>query len=67
MKSNEKKPKATVASFMRDLISRKKTNEQVFAAARKAFGAKVITDAKKGYPAWYRAQMKRDAKKGAKR
>jgi hypothetical protein len=67
MKSNEKRPKATVASFMRDLIAKKKTNEQIFALARKAFGAKVITDDKKHYPGWYRSQMKRDAKKGAKR
>lgn len=50
------KARVTVASFMRDLISKGKTNEQVFAAAQKRFG---IGDEKKHYPGWYRAQLKR--------
>ncbi len=62
MKSPEKKPRVTVASLMKSLISKGKTNEQIFAAARKEFGASVVTDAKRHWPQWYRAQLKRDAK-----
>lgn len=59
-----KKPAVTVASFMRDLIRKGKTNEQIFSAAKRKFG---IGEEKKHYPAWYRAQLKRKARgwKGA--
>ncbi len=63
MSKSTKKPVVTVASFMRDLISKGKTNEQVFAAAKKKFR---IGDEKKHYPGWYRAQLKRTKKRTAK-
>lgn len=59
MSKKTKKPtkaRVTVASFMRDLISKGKTNEEVFAAAKRRFG---IGDEKKHYPGWYRSQLKR--------
>ena len=46
----------SVASFMRDLILAGHTNEEVWKAAQAAYGL----DAKKrGYPAWYRTELRR--------
>ncbi len=55
-----KKPRVTVASFMREQITAGYSNEEVFAAAKKMFD---IGDDKKHYPSWYRCEMKRDVKK----
>ena len=55
--ATQKQPKATVSGVARDLIKQGKTNEQVWAQLQAQFK---LDDSKKHYPAWYRAQMKRD-------
>ena len=49
----------SVASFIRQLITVGKTNEEVFAAAQKLFK---LPDSKKSYPCWYRAEMIRKSR-----
>ena len=57
--SNQAQKKVSVASFMRGLILAGKTNDEVFAAAQKELK---IDGAKKNYPAWYRAELKRNGR-----
>lgn len=51
-----KQPKRTVSSVCRTLIAEGKTDEEVWEAVRLLFD---LPDSKKGYPAWYRADMKK--------
>ena len=48
----------TVSSIMRDLIKQGLDNAAVFAACKTQFPD--LDDSKKGYPAWYRAKMKKN-------
>lgn len=56
--------KVTIASAMREAIMKGLDNSGVFAAARKALGSDVVTDDKRWFAAWYRADMKRKGMKG---
>ena len=55
--ATQKQPKATVSSTARELIKQGMGNEQVWVVLKDHFK---LADSKKHYPAWYRAQMKRD-------
>ena len=48
--------KQTVSSVCRQLIAEGKTNEEVWSIVKPLFD---MPDTKKGYPAWYRADMKK--------
>ena len=55
--STEAKPKRTsISATARELILAGKTNQEVWAIIKDAFG---LDDSKKHYPAWYRCEMKR--------
>lgn len=50
----------SVASFIKhELLTTSLTNEEIFKLAAKKFG---LGPEKKGYPGWYRAQLRRDGK-----
>lgn len=55
--------KETIASVMRELIMAGKNNEDVFLGAQKRLGEKVVTEEKRWFAAWYRADMKRKGEK----
>jgi len=51
--------KATVSSRARGLILAGKSNDEVWAAIKSEFK---LSDGKKHYPSWYRAQLRRQGK-----
>lgn len=53
----KKQAKVTVSSVARELLKQGMSNEQVWEQLKATFK---LDDGKKHYPAWYRAQMKRD-------
>ena len=48
-------PTNSVSSVMRELILAGKSNTEIFALCQQRFG---LDDSKKGYPAWYRRELK---------
>lgn len=57
--NTDKEKKPTIASAMREAIMKGMNNADVFNHAKKVMGADVVTEDKKWFAAWYRADMKR--------